>query len=216
MPSPAYSRARIRYSAGLYRRPSRRCLLRRACAARPFGPQLRGDFHRSHARVLSAPRSLWHADGRLLVPINAYAEYASTFRAGEKPSTLVSYVRNFSWSLAFSRSKIPESTLNLIASLLSASATTFAAITAAVLVLNWKSQHNLSLISKLITEVWELHGQFTSKVYVLTYTFSIETKESEYKCSYAELIEIAVPLRSKSQQLQVCKRPLNTPYEFVL
>jgi len=27
MPSPAYSRARIRYSAGLYRRPSRRCLL---------------------------------------------------------------------------------------------------------------------------------------------------------------------------------------------
>ena len=29
MPSPAYSRARIRYSAGLYRRPSRRCLLRR-------------------------------------------------------------------------------------------------------------------------------------------------------------------------------------------
>jgi len=27
MPSPAYSRARIRYSAGLYRRPSRRYLL---------------------------------------------------------------------------------------------------------------------------------------------------------------------------------------------
>ncbi|EEY95696.1 hypothetical protein [Acinetobacter johnsonii] len=100
-------------------------------------------------------------------------------------------------------SKIPESTLNLIASLLSASATTFAAITAAVLVLNWKSQHNLSLISKLITEIWELHGQFTSKIYVLTYTFSIETKESEYKYSYAELIEIAVPLRSKVQQLQV-------------
>ena len=96
-----------------------------------------------------------------------------------------------------------QNTLSLITSLLSSAATTFAALTAAVLVLNWKSQHNLSLISKLITEVWELHGQFTSKVYVLTYTFSIETKESEYKCSYAELIEIAVPLRSKSQQLQV-------------
>lgn len=96
-----------------------------------------------------------------------------------------------------------QNILSLITSLLSSAATTFAALTAAVLVLNWKSQHNLSLISKLITEVWELHGQFTSKVYVLTYTFSIETKESEYKCSYAELIEIAVPLRSKSQQLQV-------------
>jgi hypothetical protein len=61
-----------------------------------------------------------------------------------------------------------QNTLSLITSLLSSAATTFAALTAAVLVLNWKSQHNLSLISKLITEVWELHGQFTSKVYVLT------------------------------------------------
>ncbi len=55
MPSPASPRARIRYSAGLYRRPSRRYLLRRTCAARPLGSQLRGDFHRSHARDLSAP-----------------------------------------------------------------------------------------------------------------------------------------------------------------
>ena len=96
-----------------------------------------------------------------------------------------------------------QNTISLITSLLSSAATIFAAITAAVLVLNWKIQHNLSLISKAINDIWDLHGQFTSKIYVLTYTFSIETKESEYKCSYAELIEIAVPLRSKSQQLQV-------------
>lgn len=91
----------------------------------------------------------------------------------------------------------------LITSLLGSAATVFAAITAAVLVLNWKTQHNFSLISKLINEMWDLHGQFTSKIYVLNYTFSIETKESEYKVTYAELIEIAVPLRSKAQLLQI-------------
>ncbi len=96
-----------------------------------------------------------------------------------------------------------QNNISLITSLLGSAATVFAAITAAVLVLNWKTQHNLSLISRLINDIWDLHGQFTSKIYVLTYTFSIETKESEYKVTYAELIETAVPLRSKTQQLQI-------------
>lgn len=96
-----------------------------------------------------------------------------------------------------------QNNISLISSLLGSAATVFAAITAAVLVLNWKTQHNLSLISKLINDIWDLHGQFTSKIYILTYTFSIETRESEYKTTYAELIEIAVPLRSKAQQLQM-------------
>ncbi|ENW78729.1 hypothetical protein F909_03691 [Acinetobacter sp. ANC 3929] len=39
-----------------------------------------------------------------------------------------------------------------ITSLLGSAATVFAAITAAVLILNWKTQHNLSLISKLINQ----------------------------------------------------------------
>jgi len=93
--------------------------------------------------------------------------------------------------------------LATIASLLGAAATTFAAITAAILVLNWKNQHNLSLISKLVTEIWDLHSKFTSEIYKLAYDFSIDTKEVEFKSIYSELIQIAVPLRSKTQQLQI-------------
>lgn len=93
--------------------------------------------------------------------------------------------------------------LNFITFILSSAATIFAAVTAAILVLNWKHQHNLSLISKLVTEIWDLHSKFTSEIYKLTYQFSIDTKEFEYKSVYSELIQIAVPLRSKSQQLQV-------------
>lgn len=98
---------------------------------------------------------------------------------------------------------LPEKNITLIISLLGSAATTFAAITAAILVLNWKTQHNLSLISKLITEIWDFHSQFTSNIYKLTYTFTIDTKEKEYKEIYSELIQFAVPLRSKAQQLQI-------------
>ena len=92
--------------------------------------------------------------------------------------------------------------LSAIASLLGAAATTFAAITAAILVFNWKTQHNLSLISKLITEIWDLHSQFSANFYKLTYTFSNETTKQEFSELILELIQISVTLRSKIQQLQ--------------
>ncbi len=95
-----------------------------------------------------------------------------------------------------------QETLSSISNLLSAAATTFAAITAALLIFNWKAQHNLSLISKIITDVWDLHAQFSSGIYNLTYSFSVNTTESEYYQSYGLLIQYATPLRSKAQQLQ--------------
>jgi len=88
--------------------------------------------------------------------------------------------------------------LSFITSLLSSAATVFAAVTAAILVLNWKHQHNLTLISKLVTEIWDLHTQLTSQIYKLTYTFTVNTKEKDYNLIYAELIQLAVPLRTKS------------------
>ncbi|MHA5056219.1 hypothetical protein ACX2CK_05415 [Acinetobacter schindleri] len=93
--------------------------------------------------------------------------------------------------------------LSFITSLLSSAATVFAAVTAAILVLNWKHQHNLTLISKLVTEIWDLHTQLTSQIYKLTYTFTVNTKEKDYNLIYAELIQLTVPLRTKSQQLQI-------------
>lgn len=69
--------------------------------------------------------------------------------------------------------------------------------------MNWKQQHNLSLISKLISDVWDLHSKFTSENYKLAYGFSIHTTEDEYKSIYSELVQIAVPLRTKAQQLQI-------------
>lgn len=95
-----------------------------------------------------------------------------------------------------------QETLSSISNLLSAAATTFAAITAALLVFNWKAQHNLSLISKIITEIWDLHEQFSSEIYHLTYIHSVDSTESEYYKSYGLLIQYATPLRSKAQQLQ--------------
>ena len=55
---------------------------RRTCGT-SVGTAALGDFHRSHARALSTPALCGMRMTDLLVPINAYAEYASTFRASE-------------------------------------------------------------------------------------------------------------------------------------
>lgn len=90
-----------------------------------------------------------------------------------------------------------------ISGLLGAAATTFTAITAAILVLNWKVQHNLSQISKLTTEIWDLHLKLSAELLNLSYNFTSNTKESEYKLIMSKVIKIAFPLRTKSQQLEL-------------
>ncbi|MBQ0140545.1 MAG: hypothetical protein KBT36_14775 [Kurthia sp.] len=95
------------------------------------------------------------------------------------------------------------SQISAIASLLGAAATTFTAVTASTLVFNWKNQHNLSLISQLTKEIWDLHSQLSAEISNLTYNFTVETSESEFKKIIFTLIRISSPLRTKSQQLQI-------------
>ncbi len=55
--------------------------------------------------------------------------------------------------------------INSIFSLMNVAATTFAAITAAILVANWRTQHNLLATSKLVTEIWDYHHKLEYEIY---------------------------------------------------
>ena len=93
--------------------------------------------------------------------------------------------------------------LTFIISTLSAAATTFAAVTAAILVQNWKQQHNLSLASKLISNIWDLHTNFTTEIYKLNYLKVTDLHKDDYEKIYSNLIQITVPIRSKIEQLKI-------------
>lgn len=64
--------------------------------------------------------------------------------------------------------------INSIFSLMNVAATTFAAITAAILVANWRTQHNLLATSKLVTEIWDYHHKLEYEIYNLAYNYDLE------------------------------------------
>ncbi|MBP6114903.1 MAG: hypothetical protein KA474_09405 [Acinetobacter sp.] len=113
----------------------------------------------------------------------------------------LAYIKFGNWVLSVNTNNFNH--LSAYSSLLGASATTFAAITAALLVLNWKNQHNLALISDLTSDIWDLHSTLSAEIFKLTYNFSLDTKATEYKSIISELIQTSAPLRTKIQKLQI-------------
>jgi len=96
-----------------------------------------------------------------------------------------------------------ESYANSIFSLMNVSATTFAAITAAILVTNWKIQHNKSATSKLITEIWNYHHQLEYEINNLAYTYNEDSGMDEIINSYKNTIQYAHELRTKTKHVMI-------------
>lgn len=111
------------------------------------------------------------------------------------------------WILANSN----ENHANSIFSLMNVAATTFAAITAAILMINWKIQHNKSATSKLITEIWNYHHQLEYEINNLVYTYNEDSEMDEIINSYKNTIQYAHELRTKTKHVMIL---LNNQYDL--
>lgn len=104
-----------------------------------------------------------------------------------------------------------ENHVNSIFSLMNVAATTIAAITAAILVTNWKIQHNKSATSKLITEIWNYHHQLEYEINNLVYTYNEDSEMDEIINSYKNTIQYAHELRTKAKHVMIL---LNNQYDL--
>ena len=91
--------------------------------------------------------------------------------------------------------------INSIFSLMNVAATTFAAITAAILVANWRTQHNLLATSKLVTEIWDYHHKLEYEIYNLAYNYDLE--RDQIINSYKNTIKYAHELRTKTKHARI-------------